>query len=72
MASVERCFFNQTDAAKVIITGFSSLKDKTVHGKDGIEVDFQILSRDRYWNRCATQLNGKRGRQLREFLMCAY
>ena len=61
-------FSNQTDTAKVIVTGFSSLRDKTVHGKCGIEVDSQILSRGRYWNRCATQLNGKRGRQLRELL----
>ena len=53
-------FSNQTDAAKVIFRRFSSLRDKTVHGKSGIEVDSQILSRDRYWNRCATQLNGER------------
>ena len=55
-------FSDQTDAAKAIVTRFSSLKDRTVHGKSGIEVDSQILSRAaaRYWNRCAIQLNGKR------------
>ena len=41
-------FTDQTDAAKVIVTRFSSLRDKTVHGKSGIEVDSQILSRGRY------------------------
>ena len=49
-------FSNQIDAAKVIVTGFSSMRDKTLHGKCGIEVNSKILSRGRYWNICATQL----------------
>ena len=52
---------NQTDAAKMIATGFSSMRDKTLHGQSGIEVNSKILSRGRCWNIRATQLNGKRG-----------